>query len=63
MESGNSKATRQVRLYVEDAELLSRKARAEQVTRNRYVSIGEIVHEQLAELRLAERAAGRERGT
>jgi hypothetical protein len=62
MESGNSKATRQVRLYDEDAELLNRKARAEQVTRNRGVSIAEIVHEQLAGLRLAERAAERERG-
>jgi hypothetical protein len=63
MESGNRQETRQVRLYDEDAELLFRKARAEQVARNRGVSIAEIVHEQLAQLRLDERAAGRERGT
>jgi hypothetical protein len=62
MESGNSRETRQVRLYDEDAELLFRKARAEQVTRNRAVAIAEIVHEQLAQLRLDERAAERERG-
>jgi hypothetical protein len=62
MESGNRQETRQVRLYDEDAELLFRKARAEQVVRNRGVSIAEIVHEQLADLRLQERAAERERG-
>jgi hypothetical protein len=56
MESGNSKATRMVRLYLEDTELLKRKTRTEQVTRQRPVSIAEIVHEQLAQLRLDERA-------
>jgi hypothetical protein len=56
MESGNSKATRMARLYLEDVELLRRKARAEQVARQRDVPIAEIVHEQLAQLRLDERA-------
>jgi hypothetical protein len=63
MESGNSKATRMARLYLEDVELLLRKVRTEQVTRRRDVAIAEIVHEQLAGLRLAERAEERERGT
>jgi hypothetical protein len=57
MESGNSKETRMARLYTADLELLHRKVRKEQVARNRSdVTIAEIVHEQLAQLRLDERA-------
>jgi hypothetical protein len=58
MESEDSKGTRQARLYVDDVELLKRKARTETIRRNRIepVSIAEIVHEQLAQLRIDERA-------
>jgi hypothetical protein len=62
MESGNSE-TRPQRLYVEDIELLHWKIRKEQVARCRTVSISEIIHEQLAGVRLEKRAADRERGT
>jgi hypothetical protein len=55
MGSGNGKATRQTRLYADDVELIIRKARAETVRRKRNVPIAEIVHEQLAQLRIDER--------
>lgn len=51
-----ARATHTVRLYHADVELLSRRARFEAARRNRRVSIAELVHEQLAQLRLDERA-------
>jgi len=51
------------RLFDEDLELLLWKTRREQFRRKRTVSIAEIVHEQLAQLRLDKRAEDRERGT
>jgi hypothetical protein len=62
MESGNSE-TRMARLFGEDLELLLWKTRREQFARKRNVSIAEIVHEQLAQLRLDKRQEERERGT
>ena len=62
MESGNSE-TRMARLFDEDLELLLWKTRREQFKRKRNVTIAEIVHEQLAQLRLDKRAEERERGT
>jgi hypothetical protein len=56
MESGNEYGTRQTRLYAQDVELLKRKARTESVVRRRLVPVAEIVHEQLAQLRIDERA-------
>jgi len=51
------------RLFGEDLELLLWKTRREQFRRKRNVSIAEIVHEQLAQLRLDKRQEDRERGT
>jgi len=51
------------RLFDEDLELLLWKIRREQFARKRTVTIAEIVHEQLAQLRLDKRAEDRERGT
>ena len=62
MESG-SYETRMARLFDEDLELLLWKIRREQFARKRTVTIAEIVHEQLAQLRLDKRAEDRERGT
>lgn len=50
------------RLYDEDLELLTWKSRREQFRRQRAVPIAEIIHEQLAQLRLDRRAEQRERG-
>jgi len=61
MESGNSE-TRMARLFGEDLELLLWKTRREQFKRKRNVTIAEIVHEQLAQLRLDKRQEERERG-
>lgn len=54
--------TRMARLYEQDLELLLWKIRREQFARKRTVSIAEIVHEQLAQLRLDKRAEESERG-
>ena len=51
--------THTVRLYHADVELLARRARSESMRRDRRVAIAEIVHEQLAQLRLDERAGER----
>lgn len=59
---GAGRATHAVRLYHADVELLSRRARFEAARRNRRVSIAELVHEQLAQLRLDERAGERGNG-
>lgn len=56
MGTGEGRATHTVRLYHVDVKLLSRRARFEAARRNRRVSIAELVHEQLAQLRLDERA-------
>lgn len=48
--------TVQARLYLADVDLLRRRARQESVRRDRRVTIAEILHEQLAQLRLDERA-------
>lgn len=51
------------RLYGNDLELILWKIRKEQVTRKRTVSIAEIIHEQLAGVRLEKRQEERERET
>ena len=51
-----ARSTHTVRLYHADVDLLARHARSEAARRGRRVSIAEIVHEQLAQLRLDERA-------
>lgn len=55
-DSGEGRVTSAARLYREDVDLLARHARSEAARRGRRVSIAEIVHEQLAQLRLDERA-------
>jgi hypothetical protein len=61
MESGNS--TKLVRIYLADHELLRWKIRKEQMARNRDdVTSAEIIHEQLAGVRIEWRAEQRERG-
>ena len=58
-----NKETRMARLYTEDIELLLWKVRREQFARHRNsVSLAEIAHEQLAQLRLDKRAEESERG-
>ena len=62
MESG--KSTRHARVYIADLELLRWKVQHEQAVRNRDdVTIAEIIHEQLAGVRLQRRAEQRERGS
>lgn len=57
MESG--KSTKHARVYVADLDLLRWKVRKEQAARDRDdVTIAEIIHEQLAQLRLDRRAEG-----
>lgn len=61
---GADNETRMARLYVEDIELLLWKVSREQFLRKRItVTVAEIVHEQLAQLRIDKRAAESERGT
>ena len=62
MTSDGDRVTIPVRIYRGDSRLLMRTVRAEQAKRGRRVTVAEIVHEQLAQLRLEERAAERERG-
>jgi hypothetical protein len=63
MGSGNG-TTRHARVYIADLELLRWKVRKEQAARDRDdVTIAEILHEQLAGVRLEKRAEDRERGT
>ena len=50
------RVTSAARLYRGDVELLARRARFEAARRGRRVTIAEIAHEQLAQLRLDERA-------
>ena len=54
--SGEGRVTSAARLYREDVDLLARRARFEAARRGRRVPIAELVHEQLAQLRLDERA-------
>ena len=57
MESG--KSTKHARVYVADLDLLRWKVRKEQAARDRDdVTIAEIIHEQLAQLRLDRRMEG-----
>lgn len=56
------RTTTPVRVYRGDHALLTRTAREQTVIRQRRVTVTEIIHEQLAQLRLDERAAERERG-
>ena len=61
MESGHS--TKHARVYIADLELLRWKVRKEQAIRDRDdVTIAEIIHEELAGIRLQQRAEQRERG-
>lgn len=52
------RATEPKRLYRGDISLLERTAREESARRQRTVTVAEIVHEQLAQLRLDERTKG-----
>jgi hypothetical protein len=62
MGSGNG-STRHARVYEADLELLRWKVRREQAARDRDdVTIAEIIHEQLAQVRLDWREEQRERG-
>lgn len=60
--SDEDRVTHPVRIYRGDLALLMRTVRREKIARSRNVTAAEIIHEQLAQLRLAERAAERERG-
>ena len=54
------RTTTPVRVYRGDWALLTRIAREQTVKRSRTVTVTEIIHEQLAQLRLDERARERE---
>lgn len=63
MGTGNG-STRHARVYIADLELLRWKVQHEQAVRDRDdVTIAEIIHEELAGVRLQWRAEQRERGT
>ena len=60
--SDQERVTVPTRVYRGDVSLLMRTVRKETQARGRKVTVAEIIHEQLAQLRLDERAAERERG-